>query len=136
MATRATLRFVDKFDETLLRLYIHYDGYPEGWPSKLKERLRETIIVNGLSSRVSDKYRANGFGDLVLLLTFFLKGGGKPGNVYAYTQDEDMGQIFNYTLKENQDGSMTITGTRGRKETLYGFTETFHVKKELKWENN
>lgn len=129
MATRATLRFVDKYNETLLRLYVHYDGYPEGWPSKLKERLRNTKIVNGFSSR-KNKYIANGFDDLVLLLTFFLKGGEETGNVYAYTQDEDIGEEFNYTLKENQDGSITITGTRGRKETLSGFTETFNVKEK------
>lgn len=130
MATRATLRFVDRCNETLLRLYVHYDGYPEGWPSKLKKRLRNTKIVNGLSSRKSDKYIANGFDDLVLLLTFFLKGGEMPGGVYAYTQDEDIGEEFNYTLKENRDGSITITGTRGRKETLSGFTETFNIQEK------
>lgn len=125
MATRATLRFVDKFDETLLRLYVHYDGYPERWPSKLKERLRNTTVVNGLSSRKSYNYIANGFDDLVLLLTFFLKGGKEPGNVYAYTQDEDIGEEFNYTLKENEDGSLTLTGTR-----VSGFTETFNIQEK------
>ena len=88
MATRATVSiarreegvsFSEKPSKTIVDIYHHYDGYPEGLGVKLASYLDDKKITNGLGSRDDYDY-FNGLGCLAASLVAELKDG--PGNVY------------------------------------------------------
>ena len=88
MATRATISiarreegvwFSEKPDKTIVDIYHHYDGYPEGLGVKLASYLEDKKVSNGLGKR-DDFTVFNGMGCLAASLVAELKDG--PGNVY------------------------------------------------------
>ena len=91
MATRATVSiarreegvsFSEKPDKTIVDIYHHYDGYPEGLGVTLASYLNDKKITNGLGGREDRNYYDyfNGLGCLAASLVAELKDG--PGNVY------------------------------------------------------
>ena len=91
MATRATVSiarreegvsFSEKPDKTIVDIYHHYDGYPEGLGVTLASYLNDKKITNGLGGREDRNYYDyfNGLGCLAESLVAELKDG--PGNVY------------------------------------------------------
>ena len=87
MATRATIHvakreegvsFSEKPPYTIVDIYHHWDGYPEGLGVTLASYLDDMKIVNGLGR--DDIQVANGLGCLAAQLVAELKDG--PGNVY------------------------------------------------------
>ena len=87
MATRATIHiakreegvsFSEKTDNTIVNIYHHWDGYPEGLGVTLATYLQGKKIVNGLGAK--DEPVFNGLGCLAASLVAHLKDG--PGNVY------------------------------------------------------
>ena len=77
MATRATVSiarreegvsFSEKPNKTIVDIYHHYDGYPEGLGVKLASYLDDKKITNGLGSRDDYDY-FNGLGCICLLYT-------------------------------------------------------------------
>ena len=87
MATRATIHvakreegvsFSEKPDKTIVDIYHHWDGYPEGLGVTLADYLENKKILNGLPINPVDVF--NGMGCLAASLITKLKDG--PGNVY------------------------------------------------------
>ena len=98
MATRATVSiarreegvsFSEKPNKTIVDIYHHYDGYPEGLGVKLASYLDDFVITNGLG-RNSD-YVFNGLGCLAASLVAELKDG--PGNVYIEDPERPHGWL-------------------------------------------
>jgi len=87
MATRAMISiakreegvsFSEEPNQTIVDIYSHWDGYPEGLGVKLASYLDGYHIVNGLG-REGDKL-FNGLGCMAASIIAELKDG--PGNVY------------------------------------------------------
>tara|TARA_R110002074_G_scaffold305413_1_gene476601 strand:- start:466 stop:882 length:417 start_codon:yes stop_codon:yes gene_type:complete len=99
MATRATVSiarreegvsFSEKPNKTIVDIYHHYDGYPEGLGVTLASYLDGKKITNGLGSRDDYSY-FNGLGCLAASLVAELKDG--PGNVYIEDKDRPHGWL-------------------------------------------
>ena len=93
MATRAMISiakreegvsFSEIPDKTIVDIYHHWDGYPEGLGVQLAEYFDGKVVTNGLGGR--DDYDAfNGMGCLAASLVAELKDG--PGDVYIEPRD-------------------------------------------------
>ena len=99
MATRATVSiarreegvsFSEKPNKTIVDIYHHYDGYPEGLGVKLAFYLEDKKISNGLGKR-DDFTVFNGIGCLAASLVAELKD--SPGNVYIEDKDRPHGWL-------------------------------------------
>ena len=93
MATRATIHiakreegvsFSEKPNKTIVDIYHHWDGYPEGLGVTLASYLEGMKIVNGLGR--DNKNVANGLGCLAAQLIAGIKDG--PGNVSIIGPEE------------------------------------------------
>ena len=98
MATRATIHiakreegvsFSEKPNKTIVDIYHHYDGYPEGLGVTLASYLDDFVITNGLGR--DNDYVFNGLGCLAASLVAELKDG--PGNVYIEDPERPHGWI-------------------------------------------
>jgi len=98
MATRATVSiarreegvsFSEKPNKTIVDIYHHYDGYPEGLGVKLASYLDGHHVVNG-AGRDGDKL-FNGLGCMAASIVAELKDG--PGNVYIEDPDRKHGWL-------------------------------------------
>ena len=98
MATRATISiarreegvsFSEKPNKTIVDIYHHYDGYPEGLGVTLASYLDDFVITNGLGR--DNDYVFNGLGCLAASLVAELKDG--PGNVYIEDPERPHGWI-------------------------------------------
>ncbi len=95
MATRAMISIAKREegvsfsvipDETIVDIYHHWDGYPEGLGVTLASYLDNMKITNGISSKDNPDYVFAGLGCLAASIVAYLKDG--PGNVYI----EDRGK--------------------------------------------
>ena len=105
MATRASIKFKDSDGRFIANVYHHYDGYPSGLGAKLLE-LTDGVVVNGLGrGEQLGKRVFNGFGCLAASVIEGLKG-GKPGNVYLYSESEygNAGEEYLYEVVELENG--------------------------------
>ena len=98
MATRSTIHiakreegvsFSEKPNKTIVDIYHHYDGYPEGLGVKLASYLDNFVITNGLGR--DNDYVFNGLGCLAASLVAELKDG--PGNVYIEDPERPHGWL-------------------------------------------
>ena len=115
MATRASIKFVDKEDNFLANVYHHYDGYPQYLGAKLLE-LTEGQMTDGLSGNRSLGEHFNGMGCLVASVVAILKTA--PGNVYLYSEKDfgNVGEDYLYEVAEHNDGNgvfITISDNGG-----------------------
>ena len=102
MATRAMISIAKReegvsFSEipnkTIVDIYHHFDGYPEGLGVKLASYLDDYHIVNGLG-RKDDKL-FNGIGCMAASIIAHLKD--EPGNVYIEDKDRPHAWLdYNY----------------------------------------
>jgi|TARA_R100001463_G_scaffold4517_1_gene16766 hypothetical protein len=102
MATRATISiakreegvsFSEKPNKTIVDIYHHYDGYPEGLGVKLASYLDDYHIVNGAGREGDTLF--NGIGCMAASIIAHLKDG--PGNVYIEDKDSPHGWLdYNY----------------------------------------
>ena len=92
MATRATISiakreegvsFSEEPNETIVDIYHHYDGYPEGLGVKLASYLDDYHIVNGAGREGDTLF--NGIGCMAASIIAHLKD--EPGNVYIEDKD-------------------------------------------------
>ena len=72
--------FSEEPNQTIVDIYHHWDGYPEGLGVTLGWYLSGKKIVNGISSAMNKDLVHNGMGCLAASLVAHLKDG--PGNVY------------------------------------------------------
>ena len=106
MATRAMISIAKREEgvsfseipkETIVDIYHHWDGYPEGLGVTLGWYLSGRKIVNGISSAMNENLVNNGMGCLAASLVAKLKDG--PGNVSIIGPDESYGYIeFEYYI--------------------------------------
>ena len=104
MATRATIHvakreegvsFSERPNKTIVDIYHHWDGYPEGLGVTLASYLEDMKIVNGLGR--DDENVANGLGCLAAQLIAEIKD--SPGNVSIIGPEESYGYIeFEYYI--------------------------------------
>ena len=104
MATRASIKFLDKEGNFIANVYHHYDGYPQHLGAKLFE-LTKGGMVNGLrrDMNVLGEY-FNGMGCLVASVVAMLKTA--PGNVYLYSEKDfgNVGEDYLYEVVESDNG--------------------------------
>ena len=67
-------------NQTIVDIYHHWDGYPEGLGVTLASYLDDKKVVNGIGSKDDEDLIFNGMGCLAASLVAELKDG--PGNVY------------------------------------------------------
>jgi len=93
MATRAMISiakreegvsFSEEPNQTIVDIYHHWDGYPEGLGVTLASYLDDKSIVNGLNPDNKDIV-FNGIGCMAASIVAQLKDG--PGNVYIEPRD-------------------------------------------------
>ena len=101
MSTRSTLTIKDLNGDVMASLYIHYDGYPEGWPTQAKKFLEGGELVNGITTQAEFGKVFNGFRDMAAQLIVHLKG-NEVGNVYLAAPDNT--EEYNYVLQETKSG--------------------------------
>jgi len=102
MATRATVSiakreegvsFSEKPNKTIVDIYHHYDGYPEGLGVKLASYLNDYHIVNGAGKEGDTLF--NGLGCMAASIIAHLKDG--PGNVYIENKESPHSWLdYNY----------------------------------------
>ena len=89
MATRAMISiakreegvsFSEEPNKTIVDIYHHWDGYPEGLGVTLASYLDDMKITNGISSKDNPEYVFAGLGCLAASIVAELKDG--PGDVY------------------------------------------------------
>ena len=100
MATRATVSiarreegvsFSEKPNKTIVDIYHHYDGYPEGLGVTLASYLDGKRVVNGIGSKDDEDLIFNGMGCLAASLVAELKDGA--GNIYIEDPERPHGWI-------------------------------------------
>ena len=115
MATRATISiarreegvsFSERPDKTIVDIYHHWDGYPEGLGVKLASYLDDKKITNGLGRDNDNLF--NGMGCLAASLVAELKEG--PGDVYIEDPERRHGWIdYKYVVWGDDAKSIWIS---------------------------
>ena len=105
MATRAMISiakreegvsFSEEPNQTIVDIYHHWDGYPEGLGVTLGWYLSGKKVVNGISSKDNEDLIFNGMGCLAASLVAKLKDG--PGNVYIEPRESHSWIDYHYYI--------------------------------------
>jgi len=102
MGTRSTLAFKED-NKILVKLYVQYDGYPDGYMKEVAKFISSKKLVNGISPG-QEKEVFNGFGCLAAQVISYLKN-GTAGGYYITTLDDF--QEYNYEI-ELENGIIKI----------------------------
>ena len=95
MATRAMISIAKREEgvsfsiepyKTIVDIYHHWDGYPEGLGVTLGWYLSGKRVVNGIGGKDNEDLIFNGMGCLAASLVAYLKDG--PGNVYIEDRNQ------------------------------------------------
>jgi len=125
MATRSIINLKDD-EGTILTIYKHWDGYPQGLGKKLVELKDSIKMINGLTNNTEDgKIQINGFDDFIAYLIWYLKE-GVSGDVYINRPIEVKNitdywndYFIDYVYEINKDLSITCyDATSGKKIDL------------------
>ena len=116
MSTRALTVVYNNYDEPLVVIYCHSDGYPNGHGADLARILKDRAIVNGIEIP-GQKNASNGMGCLAATIVAKLKEG--IGGIYLRSDsDKDYGQEFEYHIWQDHvrvliggTGETTFEGT-------------------------
>ena len=105
MATRAMISiakreegvsFSEEPNQTIVDIYHHWDGYPEGLGVTLASYLDGKRVVNGIGNKDSEDLIFNGMGCLAASLVAYLKDG--PGNVYIEGRNQHSWIDYRYYI--------------------------------------
>jgi len=105
MATRAMISiakreegvsFSEEPNQTIVDIYHHWDGYPEGLGVTLGWYLSGKKVVNGIGSKDNEDLIFNGMGCLAASLVAELKDG--PGNVYIEPRESHAWIDYQYYI--------------------------------------
>ncbi len=116
MATRAMISiakreegvsFSEEPKKTIVDIYHHWDGYPEGLGVTLANYLDGKKVVNGISSKDDEDLVYNGMGCLAASLVAYLKDG--PGNVYIEPRESHGWIDYQYYIWGNTDKGIWIS---------------------------
>ena len=116
MATRAMISvarreegvsFSEIPDKTVVEIYHHWDGYPEGLGVKLASYLDDKSIVNGLGGKDNEDIVFNGIGCMAASIVAQLKDG--PGNVYIEDRGSHAWIDYEYFIWGDTDKDIWIS---------------------------
>ena len=116
MATRAMISiarreegvsFSEIPDKTVVEIYHHWDGYPEGLGVKLASYLDDKSIVNGIGSKDNEDIIFNGLGCMAASIVAQLKDG--PGNVYIEDRGSHAWIDYEYFIWGDTDKEIWIS---------------------------
>ena len=116
MATRAMISiakreegvsFSEIPDKTIVEIYHHWDGYPEGLGVTLARYLDNMRITNGISSKDDENYLFNGVGCMAASIVAHLKDG--PGNVYIEPRNSHAWIDYEYFIWGDTDKDIWIS---------------------------
>ena len=116
MATRAMISianreegvsFSEEPNKTIVDIYHHWDGYPEGLGVTLASYLDDKSIVNGIGSEDNEDIIFNGMGCLAASLVAYLKDG--PGNVYIEPRESHGWIDYQYYIWGDTDKDIWIS---------------------------
>ena len=116
MATRAMISiakreegvsFSEEPQETIVDIYHHWDGYPEGLGVTLASYLDGKKVVNGISNKDNENLVYNGMGCLAASLVAYLKDG--PGNVYIEPRESHGWIDYQYYIWGDTDKGIWIS---------------------------
>ena len=116
MATRAMISiarrkkgvsFSEEPNQTIVDIYHHWDGYPEGLGVTLGWYLSGKRVVNGIGGKDNEDLIFNGMGCLAASLVAYLKDG--PGNVYIEPRDSHAWIDYQYYIWGDTDKSIYIS---------------------------
>ena len=116
MATRAMISiakreegvsFSEAPNKTIVYIYHHWDGYPEGLGATLASYLNDKRIVNGIGNKDNEDLIFNGMGCLAASLVAELKDG--PGNVYIESRNQHGWIDYNYYIWGDTDKDVWIS---------------------------
>ena len=116
MATRAMISiarreegvsFSEIQDKTVVEIYHHWDGYPEGLGVKLASYLDDKSIVNGIGSKDNEDFIFNGLGCMAASIVAQLKDG--PGNVYIEDRGSHAWIDYEYFIWGDTDKEIWIS---------------------------
>jgi len=116
MSTRALTVVYNNYDEPLVVIYCHSDGYPNGHGVDLAKILKDRAIVNGIEIPEQEN-ASNGMGCLAATIVAKLKKG--IGGIYLHADiEEDYGQEYEYYIWQDHvrvliggTGEMIFEGT-------------------------
>ena len=116
MATRAMISvarreegvsFSEIPDKTVVEIYHHWDGYPEGLGVKLASYLDDKSIVNGIGNKDNEDIIFNGLGCMAASIVAQLKDG--PGNVYIEDRGSHAWIDYEYFIWGDTDKEIWIS---------------------------
>ncbi len=119
MATRASVKFVNNENQTLVNVYKHWDGYPEAFGQQILDIISGREITKGIegtgfpngSTCGAPQFGGsfNGFSCLVASFISLMKD--KVGDVYIEPKSSfgGMGEDYLYTVKQQQDGLVKVS---------------------------
>ena len=116
MATRAMISiakreegvsFSEIPDETIVDIYHHWDGYPEGLGVTLASYLDDMKIRNGIGSKDDPDYIFAGLGCMAASIIAELKDG--PGNVYIEDRGSHSWIEYHYYVWGDYDKGIWIS---------------------------
>jgi len=119
MATRASVKFVNNENQTLVNVYKHWDGYPEAFGQQILDIISGREITKGIegtgfpngSTCGAPQFGGsfNGFSCLVASFISLMKD--KVGDVYIEPKSSfgEMGEDYLYTVKQQQDGLVKVS---------------------------
>ncbi len=100
MSTNALIKVYDDYNNEIVLIYCHSDGYPESLGKILLNFSRSKKIVNGIKN-YNDNSIANGMECFAAQLVCHLKTG--PGHIYLYPQiRKDSLEDYIYSLHFNK----------------------------------
>ena len=94
-------------ERTIVDIYHHWDGYPEGLGVTLGWYLSGKKIVNGLGNKDNEDLVYNGIGCLAASLVAYLKDG--PGNVYIEPRESHGWIDYYYYIWGDEGKSIYIS---------------------------
>ena len=116
MATRAMISvarreegvsFSEIPDKTVVEIYHHWDGYPEGLGVKLASYLDDKSLVNGIGNKDNEDFIFNGLGCMAASIVAQLKDG--PGNVYIEDRGSHAWIDYEYFIWGDTDKEIWIS---------------------------
>lgn len=132
MGTRSTTTIIEKRKDKeipLVKLYIQFDGCPEGVGKTLAEFSKDMEIINGISSQKAGE-AANGAGCFAAQLIKELKG-NDIGSVYVIPITQG-GEEYNYEIIVEEWQPVKI---RLKEENFDGTAKEFYEKYSSKVTN-
>ena len=116
MATRAMISvakreegvsFSEIPDKTIVDIYHHWDGYPEGLGVTLASYLDDMKVRNGIGSKDDPDYIFAGLGCMAASIVAHLKDG--PGNVYIEDRNTHGWREYHYYVWGDRDKGIWIS---------------------------